>query len=114
ADDEELAPNAKKLHPGISSSIITELTDCNAALSQQRKKRQISATLAPIDAIETYTQISSHPLNKTNRQGIISLDILYSKDLIATGNIDTNAVIFDRPSGQVLATLSGHSKKVLF
>ncbi|KAI5389913.1 hypothetical protein KIW84_075290 [Lathyrus oleraceus] len=30
--------NAKKLHPGISSSIITELTDCNAALSQQRKK----------------------------------------------------------------------------
>ncbi|KAK2400171.1 U4/U6 small nuclear ribonucleoprotein PRP4 protein [Trifolium repens] len=112
ADDEELAPNAKKLHPGISSSIISELTDCNAALSQQRKKRQIPATLAPIDAIETYTQISSHPLNKTNRQGIISLDILYSKDLIATGNIDTNAVIFDRPSGQVLATLSGHSKKV--
>lgn len=41
ADDEELAPNAKKLHPGISSSIITELTDCNAALSQQRKKRQV-------------------------------------------------------------------------
>ncbi|GAU25299.1 hypothetical protein TSUD_18120 [Trifolium subterraneum] len=112
ADDEELAPNAKKLHPGISSSIISELTECNAALSQQRKKRQIPATLAPIDAIETYTQISSHPLNKTNRQGIISLDILYSKDLIATGNIDTNAVIFDRPSGQVLASLSGHSKKV--
>jgi pre-mRNA-processing factor 19 len=42
---------------------------------------QIPATLAPIDAIETYTQISSHPLNKTNRQGIISLDILYSKVL---------------------------------
>jgi hypothetical protein len=34
------------------------------------------------------------------------------QDIIATGNIDTNAVIFDRPSGQVLATLSGHSKKV--
>jgi hypothetical protein len=41
ANDEELAPNAKKLHPGISSSIISELTDCNAALSQQRKKRQV-------------------------------------------------------------------------
>jgi hypothetical protein len=36
------------------------------------------------------------------------------QDIIATGNIDTNAVIFDRPSGQVLATLSGHSKKVGF
>ncbi|CAK8570585.1 unnamed protein product [Lathyrus sativus] len=112
AADEELAPNAKKLHPGISSSIITELTDCNAALSQQRKKRQIPATLAPVDALETYTQISSHPIHKTNKQGIISLDILHSKDLIATGGIDSNAVIFDRPSGQILATLSGHSRKV--
>lgn len=112
ADDEELAPNAKKLHPGISSSIISELTDCNAALSGKRKKREIPATLASVDALETYTQISSHPLNKTSKQGIIALDILHSKDIIATGNIDTNAVIFDRPSGQVLATLSGHSKKV--
>ena len=40
---------------------------------------QIPATLAPIDAIESYTQISSHPFHKTNKQGIISLDILYSK-----------------------------------
>ncbi|KAK7279190.1 hypothetical protein RJT34_24236 [Clitoria ternatea] len=112
AEDDELAPGAKKIHPGISSSIISELTDCNAALSQQRKKRQIPATLAPVEALEAYTQISSHPLHKTNKQGITCLDILYSKDLIATGGIDTNAVIFDRPSGQILSTLSGHSKKV--
>ncbi|XP_027363333.1 pre-mRNA-processing factor 19 homolog 2-like isoform X1 [Abrus precatorius] len=112
AEDEDLAPGAKKMHPGMSSSIISELSDCNAALSQQRKKRQIPATLAPVEAVEAYTQISSHPFHKTNKQGIISLDILYSKDLIATGGIDTNAVIFDRPSGQILSTLSGHSKKV--
>ncbi|KAG2403590.1 Pre-mRNA-processing factor [Vigna angularis] len=112
AEDEDLAPGAKKIHPGISSSVISELTDCNAALSQQRKKRQIPATLAPIEALESYTQISSHPFHKTNKQGIISLDIHCSKDLIATGGIDTNAVIFDRSSGQILSTLSGHSKKV--
>lgn len=69
ADDEELAPSAKKLHPGISSSIITELPNCNAALSQQREKRQIPVTLAPVDAPETYTQISSHPFHKTNKPG---------------------------------------------
>jgi len=34
------------------------------------------------------------------------------KDMIATGGIDTNAVVFDRPSGQIVSTLSGHSKKV--
>jgi pre-mRNA-processing factor 19 len=36
-----------------------------------------------------------------------------SQDIVATGGIDTNAVLFDRPSGQILCTLTGHSKKVL-
>jgi hypothetical protein len=35
-----------------------------------------------------------------------------SQDVVATGGIDTNAVIFDRSSGQILCTLTGHSKKV--
>ncbi|CBI23714.3 pre-mRNA-processing factor 19 isoform X2 [Vitis vinifera] len=112
AEDEELGPNGKKLRPGISASIITELTDCNAALSQQRKKRQIPTSLAPIDAVERYTQLSSYPLHKTNKPGILSADIYYSKDIIATGGVDANAVLFDRQSGQILSTLSGHSKKV--
>lgn len=34
------------------------------------------------------------------------------QDIIATGGVDTNAVIFDQPSGQILSTLGGHSKKV--
>jgi hypothetical protein len=36
---------------------------------------QISPTLVPIDAVERYTQISSHPLHKTNKPGILSMDI---------------------------------------
>jgi pre-mRNA-processing factor 19 len=35
------------------------------------------------------------------------------QDIIASGGVDTNAVIFDRASGQILSTLTGHSKKVL-
>ena len=37
-----------------------------------------------------------------------------SQDIVATGGIDTNAVLFDRLSGQILCTLTGHSKKVLY
>ncbi|XP_010475111.1 PREDICTED: pre-mRNA-processing factor 19 homolog 1 [Camelina sativa] len=111
-DDGEQGPDAKKMRLGISAEVITELTDCNAALSQQRKKRQIPKTLASIDALEKFTQLSSHPLHKTNKPGIFSMDILHSKDIIATGGIDTTAVLFDRPSGQILSTLTGHSKKV--
>ncbi|KAH0861892.1 hypothetical protein HID58_079103 [Brassica napus] len=95
ADGAEQGPDAKKMRLGISTEVITELTDCNASLSQQRKKRQIPPTLASIDELEKFTQLSSHPLHKTSKPGI-----------------DTTAVLFDRPSGQILSTLTGHSKKV--
>lgn len=45
AEDEELGPGGKRIRPGISASIIAELTDCNASLSQQRKKRQVLLVL---------------------------------------------------------------------
>ncbi|KAL2921248.1 Pre-mRNA-processing factor 19 [Bienertia sinuspersici] len=112
AEEEDHGPGGKKARAGISTDIIAELTDCNLELSQQRKRRTIPATLAPIEDLERYTQISSYPLHKTNKPGILSVDIHYSKDIIATGGIDTNAVVFDRPSGQIVSTLSGHSKKV--
>ncbi|GAB2245504.1 hypothetical protein Droror1_Dr00000997 [Drosera rotundifolia] len=111
-EDEDLGPEAKRIRLGISADIITELTDCNATLSLQRKKRTIPTTLAPFEDIESYTQLSSFPLHKTNKPGILSIDVHYAKDIIATGGIDSNAVVFDRPSGQIISTLSGHSKKV--
>ncbi|KAL5996893.1 E3 ubiquitin-protein ligase prp19 [Asimina triloba] len=79
AEDEELGPAAKRARPGISKEIIEELAACNAALSGQRKKRQIPSTLAPVDALERYTQVSSNPLHKTNKLGILSVDIHPSK-----------------------------------
>ncbi|GER52232.1 pre-mRNA-processing factor-like protein [Striga asiatica] len=145
-EDSEIGADVKRGRPGISSSIISELTDCNTALSQQRKRRQIPATLAPIDAVERYTQLTVNPLHRTNKPGILSMDILYSKfqvarhiiqscrvlssslplflplpppspfpplnfdplqDIIATAGVDSNAVVFNRPSGQVVSTLSG-------
>jgi WD40 repeat protein len=35
------------------------------------------------------------------------------QDIIATGGVDATAVVFDRLSGQIVSTLSGHSKKVV-
>ncbi|MBA0758881.1 hypothetical protein Gotri_021842, partial [Gossypium trilobum] len=143
SEDGDMGPGSKQMCPGVSESIIAELTECNAALSQQRKKHQIPPTLAPVDALERYTQLSSHPLHKTNKPGISSIDINLSKaghsylwmlhvvdlifsskikemgnrsvsnkDIVATGGIDSSAVLFDQTSGVILSTLSGHSKKV--
>ena len=41
AEDEYSGPPGKRMCPGISEDIINELTNCNAALSTQRKKRQV-------------------------------------------------------------------------
>ncbi|CAH9137331.1 unnamed protein product [Cuscuta epithymum] len=112
AEDEEIGTEAKKSRPGISQSLMEELTNYNTTLSQQRKKRQIPTTLSPVDALERYTQLNCYPLHKTNKPGILSLDICYPKDIIATGGIDNNAVIFNRSSEQIISTLSGHTKRV--
>lgn len=39
-----MGPDGKKIRPGISHSVIETLTECNAGLSQQRKKRQVNST----------------------------------------------------------------------
>lgn len=36
-----MGPGGKKIRPGISGDVIKELQDCNAALSLQRKRRQV-------------------------------------------------------------------------
>lgn len=48
-----MGPDGKRIRPGISSSIISELTDCNAVLSQQRKKRQVNSGICSIGSLVT-------------------------------------------------------------
>uniref|UniRef100_A0A1D1XIR0 Pre-mRNA-processing factor 19 n=1 Tax=Anthurium amnicola TaxID=1678845 RepID=A0A1D1XIR0_9ARAE len=111
-EDFDVGPDGKRIRPGITNDIIEELSNCNTILSAQRKKRQILPTLASVDLLDTFTQLSSHPLHKTSKPGILSVDIHPSKEVIATGGVDATAVLFDRASGQILCTMTGHSKKV--
>ncbi|GAB4850848.1 hypothetical protein Ancab_030149 [Ancistrocladus abbreviatus] len=78
-EDEDLGSPAKKIRSGISADIIAELTDWNAALLQQRKKRAIPSTLASIEDVEHYTQFPSFPLHKTSKPGILTIDVHYAK-----------------------------------
>ena len=40
---------------------------------------QISSTLATPDALESYTQLASHPLHSSSKPGILSIDIHQTK-----------------------------------
>uniref|UniRef100_A0A0D9WDX6 Pre-mRNA-processing factor 19 n=1 Tax=Leersia perrieri TaxID=77586 RepID=A0A0D9WDX6_9ORYZ len=105
-------PDGKNTYPGINPAMIDEITEYGTMLSAQRKEKQVPSTLAPIGTLQGYTQISRHPLHRTENPGILSIDIHPLKDIVATGGMDTNVVLFDLPSGQVLCTLTGHSKKI--
>uniref|UniRef100_A0A0E0NWK2 Pre-mRNA-processing factor 19 n=1 Tax=Oryza rufipogon TaxID=4529 RepID=A0A0E0NWK2_ORYRU len=109
----ETGLDRKEIHHGTTPVIIDELTEsvCDIILSAGVKERQVPPTQAPVISLKRYTQISSHPLHRVNEPGILSMDIHSSKDILATGGVDTNVVLFDWPSGQILCTLTGHTKK---
>jgi len=98
---------------GITSAIVKKMTEVSQELSKNRKKRQISETLASVEDIDKYTVTSSHPTHKATQPGILCVDIdPKDSNLILTGGVDTNAVIFNRQTNKVTQTLKGHSKRV--
>ncbi|KAL0649072.1 hypothetical protein Bca4012_091762 [Brassica carinata] len=117
ADGAEQGPDAKKMRLGISTEVITELTDYFARgtfvliLFPHCLARSLRHWLQLMIWRSSPNSQATHFTRPANLV-FFSVDILHSKDVIATGGIDTTAVLFDRPSGQILSTLTGHSKKV--
>lgn len=98
---------------GIPAAIIEKMSVVSKGLSKGRKKRQAAPTQATAEQIAGYTEKSSSNVHGTSKPGVLCLDIS-KKDssLAATGGVDGSAVVTNRNSGQIAATLSGHSKKV--
>ncbi|KAK1391383.1 Pre-mRNA-processing factor 19 [Heracleum sosnowskyi] len=97
-----------------SEGSITKVIEFHRkSLSQTRKNcRKISSSRANVNStLRGYTFNKSYTLHETSTPGVLSLDIDHSKDIIATGGADSNAVVFELSSGKT-STLSGHSEKV--
>lgn len=98
---------------GLPEDVLAKLVKTNKTLSKNRKKREKPAELATPENIAVYTQVASYPgLHKAANAGISTMDIHPDNNRILTGGVDKTAVLFDRSSEKVLATLSGHTKKV--
>lgn len=93
--------------------------------------------LVSAESISSYKQIASHPVSKRSQfttttsgplpslpslfpqglhsasvPGILCLDVSEDTSRALTGGADKNAVVFEKDSEQVVATLRGHTKKV--
>jgi len=79
-------------------------------LSKQRKKRVISPTLSKLEDIREYVVLTSNTMHKTNPPGISCVDINAENNLILTGGVDSNIIVFNRETRKAEATLDGHTK----
>ncbi|XP_074380860.1 pre-mRNA-processing factor 19-like isoform X2 [Apium graveolens] len=99
--------------PPFPDSITKDIKFNQRCLLQTRKRcRTISPSLATVDALRGYIFNKGYTIHKTEMPGVLSLDIDNSKDIIATGGADANAVVFDLLSRKIVSTLNGHSEKV--
>ena len=110
------------------------LQETSSYLTAERKKRgkKPPDALASPDDILAYEQIETHSgiflkqfsllarvfilvcagLHSAGTPGILCLDMSQDYSRVLTGGIDKTATLFDRPSEQIVASLTGHSKRV--
>lgn len=75
AEDDDLGPDGKKFRPGISADTIKELADCNAHLSQQRKRRQVLFCCSDNYSVLWSTWTRQYVIGNRNSRFTVSLHI---------------------------------------
>lgn len=98
---------------GITKEIIKKMTATSGKLSKTRKKRAVPEGSATAEQITGYKNKGSHPIHAASKPGILCVSVdKKDPNKVATGGADGNAMVFNKSSGKVTATLSGHKKKV--
>jgi len=98
---------------GITAAIIETIETTSINLSRSRKKRTIAPTLATVEEVSRYKNVSSHPPHKASAPGITCLDIHPNNQLVITGGMDKTAVIFNRETRKIAhPPLVGHTKRL--
>jgi pre-mRNA-processing factor 19 len=98
---------------GLNEQILQRLTSHSKKLTSERKKRVIPKETATLDSIKKYRQVSSHSVHSASKPGVLCLDMHPTRqELVLTGGVDKNVVLFNRAEEKVVCTLSGHTKRV--
>jgi len=102
---------------GISEKAMKNMTNVAKTLAGNRKKliKTLSAEVARREKLKKYTVTASVSLHSPSKgiDGILCLDVHpRQQELMMTGGLDANAIIYNRQSGKILDTLKGHTKKI--
>ncbi|GAA5833028.1 hypothetical protein JCM11251_006484 [Rhodosporidiobolus azoricus] len=87
--------------------------ETNAALSATRKKRKPAAEAATPADVKTFTQTATVPsLHTTKPPGVSALDLAKDGQVLVTGGLDKDVIVYNRETSKNIAKLKGHTKKV--
>eukprot|EP00002_Diphylleia_rotans_P006532 TRINITY_DN158_c0_g1_i1.p1 TRINITY_DN158_c0_g1~~TRINITY_DN158_c0_g1_i1.p1 ORF type:complete len:509 (+),score=130.33 TRINITY_DN158_c0_g1_i1:48-1574(+) len=97
----------------VTEEVIHKIVETSQKLSKTRKNRAISESLASAETIQSYSELSSHTFHKASSPGVLSVKLSpHDANQTVSGGVDGNAIVFNRSSGKVAATLSAHTKRV--
>ena len=100
----------KKKYTGpLTSTIEQALAESSLALSEARKNRTVSASLATKEQIAKYTEKASKAPHATTAPGVLCLD--HFKGTTLSGGVDSNAVL-SFAGERAQQKLQGHTKAV--
>eukprot|EP00992_Anisonema_acinus_P010376 TRINITY_DN6535_c0_g1_i1.p1 TRINITY_DN6535_c0_g1~~TRINITY_DN6535_c0_g1_i1.p1 ORF type:complete len:507 (+),score=130.28 TRINITY_DN6535_c0_g1_i1:45-1565(+) len=109
--DQEMA--AAEEEGKLPKAVVQKMQEMSSVLTNKRKKRQVTDTLATPEDIDRFDQTVTFTPHSAAEPGVTCLHIHpRTMEQIITGGNDGTAVIYDKPSGQISAKLPGHTKAV--
>ncbi|GAA5894225.1 hypothetical protein JCM6882_007606 [Rhodosporidiobolus microsporus] len=98
---------------GLPADARQRVEETNAALSATRKKRKPAPEAATPADVKTFTQTATVPsLHTTKPPGVSALDLAKDGQVLVTGGLDKDVIVYNRETSKNIAKLKGHAKKV--
>jgi len=98
---------------GLPEGVKIVLQNKSIELSGERKIRTINPELTSTDDVKGFKVISSNSFHKASEPGVLCLDIHPQKEnIIVTGGVDKNVILFDREIKKISQTLKDHKGPV--
>eukprot|EP00823_Brevimastigomonas_motovehiculus_P008357 TRINITY_DN7647_c0_g1_i1.p1 TRINITY_DN7647_c0_g1~~TRINITY_DN7647_c0_g1_i1.p1 ORF type:complete len:547 (+),score=158.35 TRINITY_DN7647_c0_g1_i1:191-1642(+) len=100
---------------GIGSELQKKMQTNAKTLSKGRKKavKALQTKATSVEKIKSFEEIESHPLHSSTKPGITCVDLHPTdSEVVLTGGMDANAIVFNHKTGKILDTLKAHKKKI--
>lgn len=112
ADKQSIQFSHTDILPGISEDLEIAMQDLAKKLLATRKKRHVEG-LVTLQSMKTLKCRGDYPLHSSSSPGISALSIFQkNENILATGGVDSNIVVFDMNAKKTLNKLHGHTKKI--